>query len=624
MYIGDIGRSLKEQSFSFTNDYKVQYLQSLRRLVITKHNNPYKGLWGEKISNVNLIVGKNGAGKTTVMDLLGSIKARQLRLFQPSRRFQMEWFALYHVEEDIFVVEGYNPDMITNIRGIPIGTSYDYSFCFKYDFDSGACAYYEYIQFQRYEKEARTFTLNQRVNSLYLTNERGKRWYNGESITSEIDYNVGFERGYLNNPSYANLFKFLSKGYYSLEPEFTASEAICEISLQAEVYSAYNSSSELLATFDLKLYQDKNKIIYFSHQQSRGWSAKEQFIILYLEMCILDIWLNQCQKILDLAYRTECALRIEEIPCEDLSYKGRVGYLLEIIDFLSSIKVTHPDWRPIDKFINFAFVRILEQVDERLFAGKRKLVIQPHQHKNNAIYLLLVIVDNYSHDLWGTFPMLNIGFDRLSTGELEFVSTFANLYTVIEVAISNPEIDTILLLLDEPDTSFHPEWSRRYIRNLVLFLNEIEADRNVKFQIIISTHSPFIVSDVPKEHINCIRVVNGHDGTQRTVHQATFGLMSNFYDIIKSDFFIDTPIGEHAKTIFSNLLQEITDLKEYNKERIDQMSMIISGIGDEVIRSKLQQLMRDAETRLLPTREREQRIAELERELDRLRNESRE
>ncbi|WP_313638866.1 AAA family ATPase [Paenibacillus sp.] len=84
--------------------------------------------------------------------------------------------------------------------------------------------------------------------------------------------------------------------------------------------------------------------------------------------------------------------------------------------------------------------------------------------------------------------MFRVQFKNLSAGELEFINGFANLHTAIEIAIESNEIDTLLLLLDEPDASFHPEWSRRYIYNLVAFLNSIDVGRRVNYQIVISTH----------------------------------------------------------------------------------------------------------------------------------------
>lgn len=40
----------------------------------------------------------------------------------------MKWFALYHIKDDKFVIEGYDPKFIKNINTTSEGDSYDYSF----------------------------------------------------------------------------------------------------------------------------------------------------------------------------------------------------------------------------------------------------------------------------------------------------------------------------------------------------------------------------------------------------------------------------------------------------------------------------------------------------------------
>ncbi|MEH7596626.1 hypothetical protein V7295_29585 [Bacillus toyonensis] len=97
--------------------------------------------------------------------------------------------------------------------------------------------------------------------------------------------------------------------------------------------------------------------------------------------------------------------------------------------------------------------------------------------------------------------------------------------------------------------------------------------------------------------------------------------MGNFYDIIKNDFFITSPIGEYAKTIFKEIVEKINDLEKKSKDEIDNLKGIISSIGDEMIRIKLQQLLNDKELELLPEEERiKGRIKELEMELKKLKN----
>ena len=89
--------------------------------------------------------------------------------------------------------------------------------------------------------------------------------------------------------------------------------------------------------------------------------------------------------------------------------------------------------------------------------------------------------------------IFSIEYSNLSTGELQFLDRFSSLYKTIK-SISNQDVKSVILCLDEPEGSFHPEWARKYISYLVKFLNIINESKEIKYQIIIATHSPFFIT----------------------------------------------------------------------------------------------------------------------------------
>lgn len=93
----------------------------------------------------------------------------------------------------------------------------------------------------------------------------------------------------------------------------------------------------------------------------------------------------------------------------------------------------------------------------------------------------------------------------ISEGELTFIHTFTGIY----YALTNKNIwkkqKTVIIILDEPDLSFHPQWTASFIKNLTDLIANYN-NQNIKYQFIISTHSPFMISDVPKENIICIDI----------------------------------------------------------------------------------------------------------------------
>lgn len=55
---------------------------------------------------------------------------------------------------------------------------------------------------------------------------------------------------------------------------------------------------------------------------------------------------------------------------------------------------------------------------------------------------------------------------------------------------------TAVILLDEAEVAFHPEWQRMYLKALLNYLKENVVKSGTHLQLIIATHSPIILSDI--------------------------------------------------------------------------------------------------------------------------------
>jgi len=628
IYVHSLRKCFKHQEFSFTNDFHVSFKEG--NLLISPNENPYVDLWGERIHNINLLVGKNGAGKTTLLDLLGSTKVRRMELTRvpekdTTERFFEEWFAIYHVEEDIFVIEGQDPSLIKNISNLPNGISSDYSICIQYDFQNKKATYTDYIQFKGTHTE---YKLDEQMVALYLTNDRSKEWFDSQPIFEGHDTFVGFRRDYLDHPGFSNIYTFMTKGYKRVEENFTAKNSVCEL-MRYDLLAPLEKDTILKST-KVNLYRDHTKILLFQsdlkfnlpgmkkENDSEKWTLKEKFIIRFLESLILRLWIKDAIR---LNKNQKCIEAIELLAFDADHLGGRVRYLNQVLNIINLAIETSLFFDTFGFDITFVreFIELVEDLADPYFISDRTLSFNLNDEYNDSIFNLLKFCEKQSLNR----QVINIKFKYMSAGELEFVNGFTNLNKAIQTAIDDRTINTVLLLLDEPDASFHPEWSRRYMYNLYNLLNqeEFESNKNLKFQVIITTHSPFMVSDLPKEHITCIDV---SPDLQRVVKKADFGLMSNFYDIIKNDFFITSPIGEYAKFIFGKTVKDIESLKEFNGAEIRKLKGIISSIGEEIIRTKLQQLLYEKELKLLPEQELiDRRIHELQLEIEKLQNQRR-
>lgn len=166
----------------------------------------------------------------------------------------------------------------------------------------------------------------------------------------------------------------------------------------------------------------------------------------------------------------------------------------------------------------------------------------------------------------------------LSSGELAILNIFSRLYDAI---VARPiEFDGVysptLLLLDEAELGLHPEWQRQYINVLLQFLQFLSKNEKHSFQIVLASHSPILLSDIP-------RACSNYLGTNEKMEE-TFA--SNIFELYRNSFFMkDGMMGAFAEEKVQSLLNRIQNKRrKMNDKVIKGIENEIEMIGDERIR----------------------------------------
>ena len=113
LYVENI-RCFESHEFKFTAEYNIKYCKSKRKLTIeeTHENDHLKGFFGPNISNINVIVGKNGSGKTTILNILGYYDDIRESI---SKNENSAYFCIFKTNNNAIYIEGYN-DCIKKIN----------------------------------------------------------------------------------------------------------------------------------------------------------------------------------------------------------------------------------------------------------------------------------------------------------------------------------------------------------------------------------------------------------------------------------------------------------------------------------------------------------------------------
>ena len=184
-----------------------------------------------------------------------------------------------------------------------------------------------------------------------------------------------------------------------------------------------------------------------------------------------------------------------------------------------------------------------------------------------------------------------IEFGKMSSGERQFLFSMSTVLYHIKNLMSVPENDRIRvkyknfnIILDEIELCFHPEYQRQFVNRLINYLSRISPTEEDKekyhFNIILATHSPFILSDIPETNVLFLE-----SGKSQIGISETFG--ANIHSLYQNNFFINgMPIGEFAKNKINNLFEKVRGLKSEDKVLYDEICLI----GEPLLRSQLLKL----------------------------------
>jgi restriction system-associated AAA family ATPase len=137
-----------------------------------------------------------------------------------------------------------------------------------------------------------------------------------------------------------------------------------------------------------------------------------------------------------------------------------------------------------------------------------------------------------------------------------------------------------LFLLDEPETHLNPDWRASYISTLRAALEADAATMRVMREVVLTTHSPFVISDCQPENV---LVFEKNDDGRVEWHNPdfnTFGASAN--TITMKVFSRKETIGDYALSRLDGLGQRLESgespdrlIDEANKELGDSVEKVV-------------------------------------------------
>ena len=170
----------------------------------------------------------------------------------------------------------------------------------------------------------------------------------------------------------------------------------------------------------------------------------------------------------------------------------------------------------------------------------------------------------------------------LSSGEKALLTLITNIIYQFQ-NINEESYESLNIVLDETELGLHPNWQKKYLKHIldsIVPLNKYGK----RINIILATHSPFILSDLSKENVIYLK-----DGKQEFLNIDTFG--ANIHTLLSHGFFMKNGLmGEFAKDKIDTAIKYLNQIK-LTEDEIKYCENIISIIGEPIIKRELQKML---------------------------------
>lgn len=591
-------RNIENQDVSLSDEFDCRYRDS-KIFIEKREKNPLMDYIYDNgfMSNLKIIVGKTGSGKTNFLQLIGMDWWNR-----KSTADGDAYLLLYkmHNENDFFVEE------------VGLGNK-TRAYCFTYDFDKHEILKYipaayddhedTYIinAFDRYAFASCPYD-NVRQEQMFDNNQfipRKITQYGKSSVSMECE----FLKEYLSHFSEKSIKRRVSFviGWKNWQNKI---QSDLDEKLIKREYWTYKDRAEEQRDKNFRNGQYNKPIEY-----DKKSTPKSRFI--HDLMVDFAIYLRKWAELVEYEFPEKYYpytgivydLGIEdprELPDgKKMGILKRIDWLCQYIDYHTDEITSNRGlvWQ-IGSDIRDLFY-LLGKMDDKYFTDTEFTIPVMDIDVNGKTVMRNVFerMEQYRPDQIGVFTecLLPYHWSYVSSGEYQY----AKIWGVLEEYGVRVKMMTqgqkyseaiqpnLILLLDEPENYMHPEMCRTFIRNLNVLLSK--RNPNAELQVLISTHSPFMLSDVMASQV--IKMDYDENGKCVISESEKPYYAANIHSIMADGFFLEYTIGEQARIFLEDkfkLLQRLTcmnrNLSSSEKEELTMIRSLIPNIGDALIR----------------------------------------
>ena len=519
----------KGQIFNFSDEYKVNFDFETNELKIDKNSDYIENFYGESIYNISPIVGINGIGKTTVLNIISG--------YSPGKREQdsdNQYFFLFEIgkqEDRVRFKLSYNNLSVANLPAYRERTFYR-------------------NQDGSFDCDPEGYDVTRNILYVNLPS-KGK----GGVIESRTTLNQ------------EGLAMFIHSYLWLSDRKIISSVLSCSLDISPYGLKDYsNSIPRGIKAIGFLIYKSIHNIFY----------EEDEFIKKLLSESLL----SKCEKYLkeDVSdYENygfnlllEIVKELGKNEVKDETRKIRKEYvesIISIVKVFRKFRYVSTKIEDDSEYILLKYSKMNRNLFKELNEKLTNYVISKERLNKSYKYPLIVDTPNY----------------HMSTGEGNLIEIFSQLYTYQHMHEESSE--NIILLVDELESGMHLEWSRRLIQILIDNLSEILEDegKGRKIQLIFTTHSPYMLSDIKPGNVIMIEKNQETGYSEGKVLQNTFA--KNIQEIMKENL-IDNIYGDFALAKINSMIERLNGEEEQEGNE-EELLKEIHLISEPILRNKL-------------------------------------
>ncbi|MCT4633606.1 MAG: AAA family ATPase [Firmicutes bacterium] len=551
--------------------------------------------YGDSVSSIIALVGENGTGKTSFIDSL-------IKYSNGNKLDEKEYFFI--LLDDTNTLQIIGTDSILSKLKI-IQSQSNYNICNVDKTQKDVFRSFEYVKF-----------------SHYFTSYYSKIWdtigYNTHDLSTNFLFRDDhFNSDYSNRPTYTKIrhhdILCIHELMMSNLANINTIDFIIPDRINITIRPKYsNLRSDLVIKHKLKT----NEIDSIFNSHIFATREENNFSKLLIIQFIYTIGLYTVKNSMDdknnefaIRYLSEFTSTISNINTIDITDKQD---LKSLSDQLLSQYCPFDNG---DELVNFLYYLSMIELIDCDEISRYKFSIDRSNISYFQRLLALYKTDFIQERISFEWLNKNDNHNEFSSGQENILILYARIYKTLKTILEINQNNKIVILLDEPCASFHPNWERRFISDFIKFLESIKStypNMTEKFQLVITTNTPFIISSIPSDNIITL------SKTKSNISRKTFG--ANIHTLLKDSFFMTDTIGEFAKqkikAVTKDLLEKSAIEIENEEGRKEEIEFIIDNIGEPIIQRKLQELYNNKFNRDQSSYEKE--ISELKYKLNEL------